>query len=88
MPLNLVQHAERGVVRVARVDHHGKGEFVSKRELSSEKVALRVFRFGRVVEVEADFAHGGASVRGVECTDGRGEFLVRSCAANLVAVGA
>ena len=88
VPRHLVQHAERRVVRLARVDHHGKREFVRERELAREEVALAARGFGRIVEIEADLAHGRAGMRGVERAHGVGERFVRLRAACLVAVGA
>ena len=88
VPGDFVEHAERRVVRLARVDHHGACEFVRKRELAREEVALAAGGFRRVVEVEPDLAHGRAGVRGVEGAYGIDECFVRGGVARLVAVRA
>ena len=54
-----VEDAERGVIRVARMDHHGEIQFPRQFQLGGEKVALRFRRLRCIVEVEADFANGG-----------------------------
>ena len=88
VPGDFVEHAERRVVRLARVDHHGKGELVRERKLAREEVALAVGGFGRVVEVKADLAYGRAGVGRVKGAHGVGKRFVRGGVARLVAVRA
>ena len=65
MPRNLVQDAARGVVRLTRVDDDWKSQLVGESELGGEERALGGGCLGRVVEVEAGLADGGAGVGGV-----------------------